>query len=111
VSFHHDSVRERLVALDVRDPGRVRVIDSELTLKPIRGDHGRHAYEMSRLLVATDCPDSMTSHDPGNSFPTDLLTGFSKIEKDSRTSVNSIASRVRLSDQLEQSLIFDRSFR
>jgi hypothetical protein len=40
-----------------------------------------------------------------------ILSGFAKIKKDARTSVDLATRGIRLSNQLEQTLIFDRTWR
>ncbi len=92
-------------------PVGIWTIDSKLTLKSIWSDHGRHADEMARLLIAANGLDSMILHDPGNSLAADLLSRFTQVKEDSRTSVDPTARRIRLLDEFEQSFVFNRSIR
>ena len=96
---------------DVRDPGAVGSIHIELALQSIRCDDRWHADSVSRRLIATDRSDSVSSHDASHSLSADLFPRFTKVQEYAGAAVDSAAGHVRLTDQLEQPLVFDRTIR
>ncbi len=96
---------------DVRYPGMVRPIHSELTLQPIRCNDRWHADDIPRHLVAANRPDSMIPHDPSHSFPADAFPRFAKIQEHAGAPVDPAAGSVGLTDHLKQSFVFDRTAR
>lgn len=60
---------------------------------------------------ATNRPDATFSHDACDSLLADLFARLSKIEEHPRTSVDRTAGRMRLSDELGETFVFDRTIR
>ncbi len=66
---------------------------------------------MARRLVATNGPDTMLSHDASYTLPPHSLSGFAKIQKHTRASVDPIARPIRLADQRQEPFVFDGPIR
>ena len=91
-------IQPALPGADVRDVGYPNLIgctDRELALQTVRRDDRRSSLDRSWRLVTSQSLDLVDAHDSGNTMFTASLTGFAKVQEDTRCPIDAVAGRIR----------------
>lgn len=92
-----------------RSPNGIRLINREFPIKRVWCQNRRASADNPQLLVTMYGFDITGPHDSTNSMFTTTFSEFSKIMHDTSVAINTLAGSVRVSDQWQQSGVFDCS--
>jgi hypothetical protein len=110
VPFHHRTVRERLVALDVGHPEPIRRWWGEVALDQVRGwDSGRVAAGQATAPTAVDTYQAMLAHQPGDPFASNPdIQSQAQLGVHARGAVGPTAAGMNVTDLLGERLVSQR---